>query len=145
MHYLLCDVCGLMYKRKCKFICHKNTHISPEQKRYACKQCNKTFCTLGYLKIHIPIHLERQYQCDICGKILKTRVGLKFHKLSHSIENQVLCSICNKQFPYQAVMKDHIRRIHTIKSYQCELCNKLFKTKVQLRRHMITHKSLIKQ
>jgi len=38
------------------------------EKHFKCKACGKGFVSQMYLKMHMVIHSEKQYQCNICDK-----------------------------------------------------------------------------
>ena len=97
----MCIYCGRLYFDKSTRVRHQKT-------------CNKN-----------PKRFKG-YKCDLCGKILKTQIGLLTHQDStHYQKNQSYnCEQCNKIFKHESSLKRH-KKIHdkSNKKYKCDFCD----------------------
>lgn len=83
--------------------------------------------------------LEKRYVCEICFKIYKNSIGLKYHMASHTGEKPYECSVCKKCFSQPSSLKVH-ERIHTGENpYECEFCEKTFRDKNGFNVHTRKH------
>ena len=75
--------------------------------------------------------------CDICGKVFKSRKGLKSHRNHvHEKLKPFECTICNKIFGHKGKLKVHIRTVHQkLRLHKCTICDKSYKEKVTLTKH----------
>ena len=80
---------------------------------------------------------NEEYQCDQCGKFLKTPKTLRCHKTLHS-EPKYVCSICKKTFHNSTLLSNHRRKEHCNKDYKCQLCESEFQFLRQLDKHLAT-------
>ena len=108
---------------------------NPEQKRYQCNQCDKSYTQRGTLNQHIEtIHQFVKHQCAKCGMIFKKRQSLRNHlKFQHG-EEKNKCDVCGKMV-FKSQLENHIKDKHE-KVYQCPTCAKILKTKERLKRHI---------
>ena len=74
--------------------------MSKKKKTVQCPQCEKTFHSSNYLKIHIKrIHdLVRDHMCDVCCKTFATPQDLNNHQIVHTGEKNFPCHICGKSY-----------------------------------------------
>lgn len=103
----VCDICNKEFKSVPKLEKHKESdHVVP------CKDCRQSFRNAAQLANHRRTsHKEdRPFQCDQCGKGMKTSWMLKQHLLTH-----------------QAA------------AHRCEFCSKAYKRKDDLLKHYETH------
>ena len=124
--------------------------------------------SLDYSLLSLKVKSKENSICQICGKIVKIKHGLKNHMQKHSDFKEFVCSQCPKQFKSRFAFKSHLKYhegIYDIKclqcdktfvssaflnghmlykhnngdSYPCDKCEKIFKVKGQLTRHMPIH------
>ena len=107
---------------------------------------------------------RKVYQCELCGKYLKTNAHLKRHMKIHTGVKPFCCDVCGKSFKEKGDVKRH-RRIHEKndsepnvtfvfededtafermkppkeKPHKCDLCDKFFAEKWEVVRHRRTH------
>src|SRR5687767_4380414 len=58
-----------------------------EEKRYSCNERGKCYKGRGALHVHMETHKppeeRRTFDCELCGKILMTKIGLEHHMAGH--------------------------------------------------------------
>lgn len=168
-----CDICNQTFFRIKEHI--KVKHPNSEQLKLTCPEpdCNETFVYKSFLdkhilKVHRALPANRINKlCPLCGKLLYTKEGYRYHMLKHNDEKPYECKVCQMKFrspfnltrhmrghtderPYNCkycdrafrtngVLQGH-ERIHTgEKPYQCGICNKNFRQKITLTLHMKVH------
>jgi KRAB domain-containing zinc finger protein len=68
----------------------------------------------GDLKRHVKIHFGGDYlPCNLCGKVLTSRVGFKRHQRMHSGEKPYECDVCHNKFIDQWGLMKHQRLLST--------------------------------
>lgn len=127
--YVRCNICFEHFRSIRALDQHMTIH--PEAgKMYNCPQCSQSFSTKPNMTRHFrQIHLEeRRFQCDICGKSIKSKEALKYHRTTHEEEKPKLfqCHICNKSLRKKETLQIHIRQHEGIKPYICEFCGMAF-------------------
>ncbi|XP_061584288.1 zinc finger and BTB domain-containing protein 49 [Cololabis saira] len=82
---------------------------------------------------------QKQYCCDVCGRIFKHPSNLELHKRSHTGEKPFQCNICGRNFSQAGNLQTHLRRHSGEKPYICELCGKSFTASGDVHRHKVVH------
>ncbi|KAM6928276.1 zinc finger and BTB domain-containing protein 49 [Xenentodon cancila] len=82
---------------------------------------------------------QKQYCCEVCGKIFKHPSNLELHKRSHTGEKPFQCNICGRNFSQAGNLQTHLRRHSGEKPYICELCGKSFTASGDVHRHKVVH------
>ena len=117
--------------------------LSPTKKNKTvqCPQCDKTFTTRNYMRVHIKrVHdLVRDHMCDVCCKTFVTNQDLNNHQIVHTGEKNFPCHICGKSYQTKDYLIIHTR-IHTgEKPYFCEQCGKSFADPSSFKAHTKQH------
>ncbi|XP_053622510.1 PR domain zinc finger protein 5-like [Plodia interpunctella] len=136
-----CEACKISFASECSYRRHmKNSlkHVSQDQLRYVCDDCNKRFADKTKLRDHIEEkHLHKTYQCHICLKPSKNRVGLDQHirNVHKGRPNNKMCHHCGKGFPTKVQLESHIRTHTGERPFICEFCPTMFSQQSNLYKH----------
>jgi hypothetical protein len=72
-----CNICFKRFKTQLLMEQHK---LTPYRiKGFNCEKCHKRFTAPQFLRAHMANHSDEQFECDLCGKILKTKANLRNH------------------------------------------------------------------
>ena len=75
-----CDVCQLAFINE-KFY---RKHVDKFLKRLECCKCLREFSNSTKLERHREQHIQKKFNCELCGLVFKSFDSLKVHKLTHS-------------------------------------------------------------
>lgn len=139
-----CEHCNIAFASKQAMYNHFGK-VHSDLNNFKCERCNKEFPIEAMLAQHKRVHDRinvRVYQCNICGKVLKSADSFKGHHLVHLPKEQkncFLCSVCGKGYPTACKLKYHMR-FHTGETpYQCDKCPKAFRNQQNFKLHARVH------
>lgn len=116
-----CEQCGLT---NCKL--HKT--LSGKRKSYQCRSNESSHSSAV------------QFNCDICGKSLKSKRVLWSHMKSHINKKAFECKYCHKLLSSKLAVRKHIAITHEGDTkYKCETCGKCCAGPSELKAHQTTH------
>ncbi|KAI0987671.1 hypothetical protein GJ496_002844 [Pomphorhynchus laevis] len=135
-----CDKCCKVYMTHTGLLRHKEIlhgAVSPnnsEIKRFACKECSKTYTTMGALKMHIRTH-TLPCKCEKCGKAFSRPWLLQGHLRTHTGEKPFKCEVCQRAFADRSNLRAHMQTHSDVKKYRCHQCQKSFSRMSLLSKH----------
>ncbi|XP_018057196.1 PREDICTED: zinc finger protein 189-like isoform X5 [Atta colombica] len=138
----ICKRCDKQFGMKQEYELHMR--VVHEQQEFTCNICDKNFTNQSDLKTHMTTHngknKDKDYACDICGKILNHPSSVLYHKeAEHNNGRRFVCNKCNKSFKHKQLLQRH-QLVHSDnRPHACKFCNSSFKTKANLINHQSTH------
>ena len=130
-----CEVCGKTYSTFSGFTKHKQFYCTPQaKKQFNCKHCDKTYFSLGALKMHIRTH-TLPCKCKVCGKAFSRPWLLQGHMRTHTGEKPFKCQHCGRAFADRSNLRAHLQTHSDIKKYSCKQCDKTFSRMSLLLKH----------
>lgn len=137
-----CDTCNKSYSTFSGLSKHKQFHCARDQKKeFTCKYCEKTYVSLGALKMHIRTH-TLPCKCKICGKSFSRPWLLQGHVRTHTGEKPFTCVHCLRAFADRSNLRAHLQTHSDVKKYSCRSCNKTFSRMSLLLKHEDTCKNV---
>lgn len=136
-----CNLCNeKVFKSEAALKVHENDihGCAIEANRITCKQCQRTFAQLRYLRKHeYEVHRKlTQFNCGICNKVFNRRSNLTEHMLIHEHKYLAPCSVCKKSFRTKSALRLHERTHTGEKPYKCDIClEKAYAYNTDLKRH----------
>lgn len=110
-----------------------------DDKEPTCVECQQVFSSDQELKEHKLTHKNKNWICEICGKISTQKRIYKAHLLVHSNEKPYECSDCPMRFVRLQGLKRH-RLTHTgEKPYACHHCGQRFAAFMSHQMHVRLH------
>ncbi|XP_052746007.1 zinc finger protein 878 [Bicyclus anynana] len=136
-----CESCDIGFSSVCSLQRHlRNSlkHVTYDQLKFICDHCDQRYVDKTKLRDHIEEkHLYRTFQCHICHKPSKNRVGLEQHvRTVHTGRpNNRICHHCGKGFPTNLQLESHIRTHTGERPFMCEYCPATFSQQSNLYKH----------
>lgn len=130
-----CEICSKTYSTFSGFTKHKQFYCTPQcKKQFNCKHCDKTYFSLGALKMHIRTH-TLPCKCKVCGKAFSRPWLLQGHMRTHTGEKPFKCQHCARAFADRSNLRAHLQTHSEIKKYSCKQCDKTFSRMSLLLKH----------
>ncbi|XP_058456027.1 zinc finger protein 728-like isoform X2 [Malaya genurostris] len=148
-----CEICFKQFPTLIRLEQHR---LVPYIREHKCDICEKSFLTPLLYQKHMENHhsnsieskvskkasvtVEKNVQCDLCGKTVRNKYQLKAHQKSiHTEEKRFSCSLCSQKFKWKHVLQNHLR-VHTKEQpYNCKFCPRKFTQLADKTRHEICH------
>uniref|UniRef100_A0A1Q3F543 C2H2-type domain-containing protein n=1 Tax=Culex tarsalis TaxID=7177 RepID=A0A1Q3F543_CULTA len=142
-----CTICNRSYSNSTGLSLHVTTmHAAPEELRFKCEQCDKSFAKKFQLNAHQVLHVpeeEKSCVCPQCDKAFATNAKLNVHvKLRHQPPKIHVCQVCAKSFKSKVQFDRHCKEhdeSHQEIRLQCKICSKWLKNASSLRKHLQRH------
>ncbi|XP_046357170.1 protein escargot-like [Haliotis rufescens] len=130
-----CDACKKSYSTFSGLSKHKQFHCASQiKKEFNCKYCDKTYVSLGALKMHIRTH-TLPCKCKLCGKAFSRPWLLQGHIRTHTGEKPFSCPHCGRAFADRSNLRAHLQTHSDVKKYSCRSCSKTFSRMSLLLKH----------
>lgn len=131
----VCTACSKSYSTFSGLSKHKQFHCNQDiKKEFSCKYCDKTYVSLGALKMHIRTH-TLPCKCKICGKAFSRPWLLQGHVRTHTGEKPFTCVHCLRAFADRSNLRAHLQTHSDVKKYSCKTCSKTFSRMSLLLKH----------
>ena len=138
-----CHICN-------QYFVQLSNHMTKEHSEktiYQCEKCAKTFLLEKYYDKHVVKcdgtrrKKNKEYKCEVCEKVLTSRIDYEGHTRIHTGELPFSCEICLKAFRSERGLERHIESRHSEKekeTFTCNICNKQIADERYLKKHMET-------
>lgn len=134
-----CSDCSKSYSTYSGLTKHKQFHCtaspnSQAKKSFDCQFCEKTYTSLGALKMHIRTH-TKPCKCHLCGKAFSRPWLLQGHIRTHTGDKPFSCQYCHRAFADKSNLRAHLQTHSDVKKYSCSTCSKTFSRMSLLTKH----------
>lgn len=134
-----CSDCSKSYSTYSGLTKHKQFHCqaSPNNqapKSFKCQFCDKTYTSVGALKMHIRTH-TKPCKCHLCGKAFSRPWLLQGHIRTHTGDKPFSCNYCHRAFADKSNLRAHLQTHSDVKKYSCSTCSKTFSRMSLLTKH----------
>lgn len=139
----MCSSCNVEFSSEAEAKLHLLDHKF-DSKGKKCNHCSMIFKSRHFYEKHIEsVHKNIQFVCQVCGKILASRIQWRSHLRNHDKTLKYRCTFedCTKAFRCKHHLDNHIR-VHIKDSpFICnaEGCTARFRQKYALTTHMRKH------
>ncbi|KAL1448817.1 hypothetical protein WDU94_000075 [Cyamophila willieti] len=132
-----CTFCDKTYAHRQYLKLHLMRHVKGDDKLFPCDQCKDTcFKYKAQLEKHQnKHHLDIEYKCHHCPKVLHHKTSMRSHLYLHT--NEFLCTHkgCGKRFTAPKRLMNHIEARHENNFLHCIDCGKMFRSNFLLSQH----------
>lgn len=134
-----CDICpAVTFTKFNDLIAHDLEAHKTIPNNIRCEECGKCFLSNGRLQIHMQVHREKLFECNICQKKFTLQKTLDKHLNVHMA--LFSCQTCDYKAPSLYTLKIHEDTHSLVKKHSCQECKKSFATRSSLHRHnRLTH------
>ncbi len=144
---------------------HTRVHTG---ERYSCHLCDKSFTRSDHLNDHLLRHrrkphrtstCNRPYECDLCGRGFRTKLGVHNHRKAHLkhvggkhvllSDNRAVfrCGVCGLTFRGRERLQVHFSRHRRLqfdvayRTHRCDVCAQVFASRFPLLCHQRRHEA----
>ncbi|KAF6207228.1 hypothetical protein GE061_018468 [Apolygus lucorum] len=144
-----CRECKAVLKTRAACWDHLNLHLRGRSKAVGipCEVCGRILSTRITLKEHMLIHSgEKPFECQLCGRKIRHRVNFLLHVQGHTLGLPHQCSTCGMSFNKKSELNLHVSNEHPEqKDYDCSICGIKFKTESRFLKHAVSHDARLEE
>ena len=130
-----CKYCSQFKGKKKGGIAYHTEYCLKSQS--CCEKCYKPFMSEDECASHHCRKKPLQHVCDMCGKVLVSKEGLRLHKQVHDGIKSKMCPFCGKRFQRSIQLQSHVKRVHgSERPFVCKHCQQSFALQFDLNRHV---------
>lgn len=135
------EACGRTFNKQAYLTEHYNRHIN--NRPYSCTLCSKSYFKKNNLTVHMKIHSEKEFKCELCEMLFLTKDKLKRHKLT--CNKEFSCSVCKRIYVRKGNLINHERKHKKRKRklHFCEICKGAYRSKKTLDFHKKTQHDVL--
>ncbi|CAH2062552.1 unnamed protein product, partial [Iphiclides podalirius] len=134
----VCDYCGKRFAGK-KFVCAHIQIVHTKSTHRPCAYCGKSLAA-AHMTEHVKKHeTVSAFTCELCGVVLRTRLGYVQHLRLHSGERPYACRHCGETFSASSRRSEHVRKAHgpeAVPKHACDRCPARFRLPYRLKKHV---------
>ncbi|XP_022539328.2 zinc finger protein 782 [Astyanax mexicanus] len=109
-----------------------------------CKHCSRLIKGRVAMERHMLTHTgEKPFECYDCGRRYSNSSNLRIHQQSHTGKMDYSCEQCGQKFTHLSYLKVHLLRHSDKRPHTCDQCGKGFIQKYHLKRHLLVHSDKI--
>jgi uncharacterized Zn-finger protein len=136
--------CQAIFASEAELKLHYSDHQRLEKQPKQCNFCSMSFVTQHNFDKHVEsMHSGMQFVCQICGKILETRIQWRSHLRNHDHTLKYRCKFegCGKAFRVKHHLSNHLRTHTKDSPFACDFegCLAKFRQKHALTIHQRKH------
>ncbi|CAG7835714.1 unnamed protein product [Allacma fusca] len=148
----ICTRCGKELPSKDLLEIHLSQHPPKELGPCICEICGKSYASQYNLRAHMERNSTETFQCDVCGKMCKTKNDLKFHSYIHLPTKPFPCKFCDYRCSQPSLAQHHMLTSHfgpngfrendkngKARTFICEVCSEGFSNAACLTQHQHYH------
>lgn len=110
--------------------------VDHEKEAVKCTKCDVGFDTYLELECHKMQCKLTSFQCGVCGKEYRSKVGRDHHRtIVHDQGHRYTCRKCGKKMNTKIHFDGHMNVHFNLKPYECSVCGLGFAYKNNLSRH----------
>ncbi|XP_063698031.1 zinc finger protein 91-like [Culicoides brevitarsis] len=138
------NICWTKRRRRKRFLFENDDEDTQTPDPDAKKPRLCPICGLLKTEAHIIKHVRNgndPYVCDICGKVMNSKISIRRHIKTVHLRLPVKCCHCKKEFPTPHLLLKHVRYDHPEDKevFKCDFCERTFLNTYHMKKHRATH------
>jgi hypothetical protein len=104
---LVCEYCSRKFLQRHRLLAHLRSHTN--EKPFICENCGQGFRIKESLKNHQLKHNPPRFCCFTCGKKFYCQSNLTVHKKTHLTDTRLICDLCGKILSSKLILESNVR------------------------------------